>query len=66
MIPGLGVTHTCRDFEKIKDWAFERWVNYDNLRSVVEDGKVVDYSFMPASPLDIPQDWDMSADEFAH
>jgi hypothetical protein len=42
--PRLDSVHTCRNFEKIQDWAFDRYVDFKDHRLHVEDGKIVDYS----------------------
>lgn len=43
------ILHTCKNFDLIRDWAYERYVPA-NQRSHVEDGKVVDYNGKPYGP----------------
>ncbi|KUI68419.1 hypothetical protein VM1G_04649 [Cytospora mali] len=56
------ITHTCRNFDVIRDWAYERHVPV-HQRSHVEDGKVVDYVGKPYGPawdkvkVVVPEDW---------
>ncbi|KAM3430086.1 hypothetical protein NHJ13734_007893 [Beauveria thailandica] len=42
--PDIRSAHVCRNFTKIRDWAFERFVPMTSKRMHVEDGVVVDYS----------------------
>ncbi|KAM3462620.1 hypothetical protein MY5147_007693 [Beauveria neobassiana] len=42
--PDIRSVHVCRNFTKIRDWAFERFVPMTSKRMHVEDGVVVDYS----------------------
>ncbi|ROW02159.1 hypothetical protein VSDG_02340 [Cytospora chrysosperma] len=57
------ILHTCRNFELIRDWAFERYVPV-HQRSHVEGGKVVDYVGKPYGPdwekikFVVPEDWE--------
>jgi hypothetical protein len=67
MKPRLEAVHTCRNFEKIKDWAFDRYVDWSNDRLHVENGKIVDYSYVidPKGPSgSIPPDFHHTKDEF--
>ena len=54
--------HTCRDFDLIRDWAYERYVPAAQ-RSHVENGMVVSYNDKPYGPawekvkVVVPDDW---------
>lgn len=50
MEPELRSMHMCRNFTKIRDWAFERFTPVTNNRAHVEDGVIVDYSDMSEDP----------------
>ncbi|KAI8626641.1 tat pathway signal sequence [Xylariaceae sp. FL1651] len=63
MAAGMGTTHMCRDFEKVREWAFARSLTWDNERAHVESGEIVDYSDWPLDPADTyflnpPQGWE--------
>lgn len=66
MRPELSVTHTCRKFDKVLEWAESRYVNWSNGRMTVIDGHIVDYSSLGPPPLSSPANWDWDADEVAH
>lgn len=54
MEPGLGVVHRCRDFERIRRWAFQRSVDLGNRRQhVLESGQIADHTLGP-NPEDDP------------
>lgn len=45
MEPELKTVHMCRNFSEIREWAFDRFVNFTtNKRLHVEDDRIVDYS----------------------
>ena len=48
--PHLDSVHTCRNFEKIREWAFDRYVDLRNNHLHVENGQVVDYTSLVAKP----------------
>ncbi|EMD85874.1 hypothetical protein COCC4DRAFT_209332 [Bipolaris maydis ATCC 48331] len=61
VVPKITVTHVCRNFDKVKKWAADRWVDWkwtDN-RKVVENGKVKDYSNWKVETEEhpLPNDW---------
>ncbi|EOA80854.1 uncharacterized protein SETTUDRAFT_100702, partial [Exserohilum turcica Et28A] len=61
VVPKITITHVCRNFEKIKKWAADRWVDWkwsDN-RKVVENGEVKDYSGWEVMTEEhpLPKDW---------
>ncbi|KAF4626229.1 hypothetical protein G7Y89_g11930 [Cudoniella acicularis] len=43
MKPQLNMMHTCRKFEKLRDWAFERSVTEFDEKKHIENGRVVTY-----------------------
>ncbi|ROW15314.1 hypothetical protein VPNG_03062 [Cytospora leucostoma] len=59
--------HTCRNFDLIRDWAYERYVPV-HQRSHVENGKVVEYADKPYGPawekvkVVAPQGWAYTGD----
>ncbi len=62
--PDIRSMHMCRNFTKIRDWAFDRFIPMTSKREHVEDGVVVDYSDIGSDPeavltekLADPQDW---------
>lgn len=62
--PDIRSAHVCRNFSKIRDWAFNRFVPMTSKRVHVEDGVVVDYSDVGRDPeavlaekLANPRDW---------
>ncbi|KAJ4147382.1 hypothetical protein LMH87_001904 [Akanthomyces muscarius] len=62
--PDIRSMHMCRNFTKIRDWAFDRFISMTSKREHVEDGVVVDYSDVGSDPeavltekLADPQDW---------
>ncbi|POR37564.1 Uncharacterized protein TPAR_02205 [Tolypocladium paradoxum] len=60
--PRLDSVHMCRNFTKIREWAFARHVDVDNMRARVEHGQIVDYSTTTPDPVEaaeqkVPQDW---------
>jgi len=48
--PDIGSFHVCRNFSKIQEWTFPRYVDVENRQSrVLPDGRIADYSkFRPA------------------
>ncbi|KAK7743259.1 hypothetical protein SLS53_004344 [Cytospora paraplurivora] len=60
--------HTCRNFDLIRDWAYERYVPV-HQRSHVENGKVVEYADKPYGPawekvkVVAPQGWAYTGDD---
>jgi Mycotoxin biosynthesis protein UstYa len=66
MKPRLEAAHTCRNFEKIREWAFDRYVDFRDDRKHVENGKIVDYSYVidPKGPIKIPDGFYHTKDEF--
>ncbi|KAK1751709.1 hypothetical protein QBC47DRAFT_433713 [Echria macrotheca] len=63
-LPHLELVHRCRNFDKIKDWAFERFVDLGDRRQHVQDnGRIADYSNISPNPeqepglLDPPKWW---------
>lgn len=66
--PNLQTIHTCRNFDSIRNWAFQRHVDEVNLEHHVENGTIVDYTgnnsesgvFIEA---DIPKDFQYTVDE---
>jgi hypothetical protein len=63
--PRLDSVHTCRNFEKIRGWAFDRYVDWTNDRLHVENGKIVDYSSIE-DPKVLPNGPDPSRPEGFH
>lgn len=66
--PQLGVMHMCRDFERIRDWAYQRYIDPGNRRQHVENGRIVDYSERGTSFEDnaadyAPKGWDKTVDD---
>lgn len=51
--PNMEVTHTCRNFSKIRDWAVSRWVKIPNRRKRVQNGTIVDYSSWGPDPEEL-------------
>jgi hypothetical protein len=64
----INSVHTCRNYEKIRDWAFDRYVDKSNSRSRVENGRIVDYSSWGPDPskhhVGGPKDFHHTKDEF--
>ena len=62
MMPRLDITHTCRNFSKIQEWAWARFVNTTNKKTRVdEDGRIVDYAGLGSNPgehFQIPNGWE--------
>jgi hypothetical protein len=52
MMPRINTVHKCRNFDKIKEWAFERFVPLNNLQSNVEPTGLVDWSKTYPNPED--------------
>lgn len=51
LMPRLNTVHKCRNFDRIREWAFQRFVPLNNLQSNVEaDGKLVDYTGVFPNP----------------
>lgn len=48
--PDIRSAHVCRNFTKIRDWAFDRFVPMTSKRAHVEDGVIVDYSDVGRDP----------------
>ncbi|UNI18540.1 hypothetical protein JDV02_004803 [Purpureocillium takamizusanense] len=66
--PQLGVMHMCRDFDRIRDWAYQRYVDPGNRRQHVENGRIVDYSEAGTSFEDnaadyAPKGWDKTIND---
>ncbi|KAK0652623.1 tat pathway signal sequence [Cercophora newfieldiana] len=66
--PMLNDMHMCRNFDKIREWAFDRYVSLDNRRAHVENGVLVDYSSWgpdPDSLLEgvVPKGWNYTVDD---
>jgi len=67
--PRLDTVHRCRNFSRIREYAFERFIPLTNLQSNVEaDGKLVDYTGVFPDPEAkenwlIPTDWHHTVDE---
>jgi hypothetical protein len=63
----MDTVHTCRNFEKIRDWAFDRYIDHKNARLHVENGQIVDYSSWSADPTKQtlnPKDFNHTREEF--
>jgi hypothetical protein len=63
----INSVHTCRNFEKIRDWAFDRYVEKKSSRSRVENGRIVDYSSWGPDPTEQhsePKEFHHTKDEF--
>lgn len=63
--PDIRSAHTCRNFTKIRDWAFARFLPLTSKRRHVEHGVVVDYAGVGRDPeaalaeqLANPDGWD--------
>lgn len=60
-VPKITITHVCRNFDKVKQWAASRWVDWkwSDRRKVVENGDVKDYSSWEVKTKEhpIPKDW---------
>jgi hypothetical protein len=54
--------HTCRNFEKIQEWAFDRYVDKSSSRTHVENGRIVDYSSWGPDPTK----QDVKSKDFRH
>ncbi|KAK4172809.1 hypothetical protein QBC36DRAFT_361584 [Triangularia setosa] len=54
MEPELGTMHVYRNFSKIRDWAFDRFVNLADRRKHVENSRIVDYSGWGLNPENAP------------
>ncbi|KAF3018919.1 hypothetical protein E8E14_010684 [Neopestalotiopsis sp. 37M] len=52
MMPRINTVHSCRNFDKIKKWAFDRYVPLNNLQSNVEASGLVDWSKTYPNPED--------------
>jgi hypothetical protein len=70
MEPELRNVHICRDFSKIREYAFDRFVNFTyNKRVRVENGVVVDYSSWGENPEEtsvqkgMPKGWNYTVDD---
>ena|ERR1700761_7478596 len=66
MQPQLDSPHTCRNFDKIRDWAFDKYVDYKNNRLHVENGKITDYASSSPDPFEhliIPEDFHHTKEE---
>ncbi|OAA60110.1 hypothetical protein ISF_06121 [Cordyceps fumosorosea ARSEF 2679] len=68
--PDVRGAHICRDFSRIRDWAFARFVPLPGKRRHVEDGVVVDYSGAGRDPEEVlaealarPDGWDKTVDD---
>lgn len=55
--PQLGVLHSCRDFDAIREWAWGRNVPLRSLHAHVVDGRIVDTSDHPRPPVPPPGDF---------
>ncbi|KAJ6785076.1 hypothetical protein PWT90_08530 [Aphanocladium album] len=62
--------HMCRDFTKIRDWAFDRFIPMTSKRMHVEKGVLVDYSGAGRDPEDVtgeqlarPKDWNKTVND---
>lgn len=54
--PELEVVHVCRNFDKIRDWSFQRSISFDNKRLHVENGAIVDYTNWGPDPEAVAAD----------
>ncbi|KAJ3494300.1 hypothetical protein NLG97_g4167 [Lecanicillium saksenae] len=62
--------HMCRNFTKIRDWAFDRYIAITTKRVHVEDGVLVDYSGAGRDPEKVseerlanPKGWDKTVND---
>ncbi|EGX90076.1 hypothetical protein CCM_06496 [Cordyceps militaris CM01] len=62
--PDIRSVHMCRNFTKIRDWAFERFLSLTSKRIHVENGTVVDYAGAGRDPEEVlaeklanPENW---------
>ena len=46
----INSVHTCRNFDKIKEWAFDQYVEKTSSRSRVENARIVNYSSWGPDP----------------
>ena len=68
MAAGMGTTHMCRNFERVKEWAFARTLDWRNPRAHVENGVIVDYKRRQLDPEDTyflkpPEGWERASVE---
>ncbi len=66
--PQIGVVHSCKNFDKIHDWAWDRALNWTNMKSHVVDGKIVTSSGSVPGPADEsaepdPEGWHFTVDD---
>jgi len=62
MRPRLDTVHKCRNFSRIKEFAFERFIPLNNLQSHVEaDGVLVDYTGVFPDP-EATENWPSHSD----
>ncbi|KAK3314832.1 hypothetical protein B0H66DRAFT_323433 [Apodospora peruviana] len=69
-LPHLQLVHRCRNFGKIQDWVFDRFVDLGNRRQrVLDNGRIADYTNLDANPeddpalLDPPKWWHYNVDD---
>ncbi|KAK4445587.1 hypothetical protein QBC34DRAFT_497503 [Podospora aff. communis PSN243] len=68
LMPTLHNVHMCRNFSKIREWAFPRFVNLPTKRMHVENGKLVDYRGDGPDPEQVaiskvPKGWNYTVDD---
>lgn len=71
MEPQLKTVHMCRDFGRLREWAFDRYVNFTtNKRRHVEHGVIVDYTNRGVDPEDakaaesyLPEGWNYTVED---
>ncbi|KAK0732542.1 tat pathway signal sequence [Apiosordaria backusii] len=54
MEPELGTMHVCRNFSRIRAWAFDRFLNLEDRRKHVENGRIVNYAGWGPNPENAP------------
>ena len=68
MLEGI---HTCRNFSRIREWAWDRALKLPSIRRNVENGVIVDHSVEAGSEVDFtdkpfwhaPDNWNYRADD---
>lgn len=68
--PDIRSIHMCRNFTKIRDWAFDRFLPMTSKRMHVENGTVVDYSGVGRHPEEVvaqelanPDNWNKTTQD---
>ncbi|TQW01129.1 tat pathway signal sequence [Cordyceps javanica] len=68
--PDIRSVHMCRNFTKIREWAFGRFIPMTTKRKHVEDGVVVDYTGVGRDPEEVlaeelanPEGWNKTVND---